>query len=167
VIDACLRHVPTAERVLDLGDGHGEFSLELRRRGPHTTLQDHAAVIETADHGGRHSGTGIELSRATSSPPCSTVTNMFDAARNVDLCRRLRPLVAPGGGLAIVSYLRDRTTLPAPEVSAFAPQMLVWTDGGDAHGETDYRTWLADAGFGAVRVQDLHDPPQTIVLAER
>lgn len=43
--------------------------------------------------------------------------------------------------------------------------MLAFTEGGDAHGEDDYRAWLRDAGFGEVLVHEIADSPQTIVLA--
>jgi hypothetical protein len=65
--------------------------------------------------------------------------------------------------LAIVSYLRGRNRIAV----TFALQMLVWTDGGDAHGEDDYCRWLTEEGYGPVQTHDLDDPPQAIVLAGR
>lgn len=56
--------------------------------------------------------------------------------------------------------------LDGPSAS-LALQMLVATEGGDAHGEDDYRRWLAEAGYGATQLHDLDNPPQTIVLAQR
>lgn len=173
VLDVCLERFPGAVRVLDLGGGHGAYSLEMARRGLRPTMQDRPEVIEIARHRGHLTEAGVELFAGDlfeTLPPgpfdlvlCSAVTNMFDEERNRDLYRRLRPLLAPGGGLAIVSYLRGRNRTAA----AFALQMLAWTDGGDAHGEEDYRSWLADAGYGPVQVHDFADPPQSIVLAER
>ncbi|MFV2175656.1 class I SAM-dependent methyltransferase [Actinomadura sp. LOL_016] len=173
VVDVCMRRFPQASRVLDLGGGHGELSLEFARRGIHPTMQDLPGVMEIVERRGRLPAAGVELfpgdlfAELPSGPfdlvLCSAVTTLFDGAANLDLYRRLRPLIRPGGGLAIVSYLRERAHVSA----AFALQMLVWTDGGDAHGEDDYRRWLAEAGYGAVRLHDLDDPPQTIVLAER
>lgn len=90
-------------------------------------------------------------------------TNMFGAARNLRLLRDLHPVIAPGGGLAIVSYLRGR----APVAAAFGVQMLSWTPDGDAHGEDDYRDWLTASGYESVVLRDLDAPPQTMVLASR
>jgi hypothetical protein len=134
-------------------------------------MQDLPAVVEASERRDRLSAAGVDLFAGdlrTALPRgpfdlvlCSTVTNMFDETVNRDLYRRLHEVIAPGGGLAIVSYLRGRT----PVAAAFALQMLAWTDGGDAHGEDDYRRWLADAGFGEVLLHDFTDPPQTMVLA--
>lgn len=130
-------------------------------------------MIEIAERHGRLGSAGVELFAGdlfATLPPgpfdlvvCAAVTNMFDGPSNRDLYRRLRPIITPGGGLAIVSYLRGRNEATA----SFGLQMLVWTDGGDAHGEDDYRSWLAEAGYGPIQVHELDDPPQTIVLAER
>ncbi len=173
VLDVCLQRFPQATRVLDLGGGHGEYSLELARRGLRTTMQDLPEVIEIAERHGRLGSTGVELFAGdffTTLPPgpfdlvlCAAVTNMFDGPSNRALYRRLRAIIAPGGGLAIVSYLRDRNRVAA----SFGLQMLVATEGGDAHGEEDYRHWLAEAGYRLTQVHELDDSPQSIVLAER
>jgi SAM-dependent methyltransferase len=169
MLDVCLQRFPHAKRVLDLGGGHGEHSLELLR----PTLMDRPLVLEAADRDGRLSGAGVELFAGdffADLPPgpfdlvlCAAVTNMFDRVSNQDLYRRLRPIIAPGGGLAIVSYMRGRDEVTA----SFGLQMLVWTDGGDAHTIEDYSSWLGEAGYGPVEVHDLPHPPQTVVLAER
>lgn len=173
VVDVCLRRFPDARRVLDLGGGHGEQSLEFAQRGLRVTMQDRPEVIEIGHRRGRLRGAGVELFAGdffTTLPPgpfdlvvCGLTTSMFDGPGNRDLYRRLRPIIAPGGGLAIVSYLRGRDRV----ATSFAVQMLVMTEGGDAHGEDDYRRWLAEAGYGPLQVHELDDPPQTIVLAER
>jgi SAM-dependent methyltransferase len=159
--------------VLDLGGGHGEFSVEFARRGLETKMQDLPEGVELADRRGPLPAASVELFAGdafTALAPgpfdlvlCSADTNMFDAAANRELYLRLRPLITPGGGLAIVSYLRGRNRIAV----TFALQMLVWTDGGDAHGEDDYRRWLTEEGYGPVQTHDLDDPPQTIVLAGR
>ncbi|QSB13971.1 methyltransferase domain-containing protein [Natronosporangium hydrolyticum] len=171
VLDACLDRFPHARTVLDLGGGHGEYALALASRGLTTTMQDLPGVIEGARQRGRLAAAGVELFAGDcleTLPPgpfdlvlCSMVTNIFDAEASRDLCRRLRPIIAPGGGLAIVSYLRDRHRVGA----SFGLQMLVATPGGDAHGEHDYRRWLDEAGFGPAHCYDLDEPPQTVVLA--
>ncbi|XVQ06762.1 hypothetical protein ACQP1W_29425 [Spirillospora sp. CA-255316] len=53
VVDLCPRAFPAARRVLDLGGGHGQFSLEFARRGLETTMQDLPEVVEIACRRGR------------------------------------------------------------------------------------------------------------------
>lgn len=173
VLELCLGRFPRSQRVLDLGGGHGEYALELARRGLRPVLQDLPDVIEVADRGDRLSGAGVELFPGdffATLPPgpfdlvlCAGVAHTFDGRRNLDLYRRLRAIMAPGGGLAILTFLRGRN----PVASIFALQMLVATEGGDTHGEEDYQRWLDEAGYGALEVHDLEGRPQTVVLAQR
>jgi len=173
VLGACLKRFPRAQRVLDLGGGHGEYSLELVRRGLRPVLQDLPEVIELADRDGRLTEGGVELFPGdfhTTLPPgpfdlvlCAGVTHTFDGQRNLDLFRSIRPIIAPGGGLAILTFLRDRN----PGASIFALQMLVATDTGDTHSEEDYRRRLDEAGYGPLEVLELEGRAQTLLLAGR
>ncbi len=106
MVDACLRRFPRARRVLDLGGGHGEQSLEFARRGLRPTMQDRPEVVEIAERRGQLGNAGVELFAGdlfTTLPPgpfdlviCGLTTNMYDGARNRDLYRRPRPITAPG-----------------------------------------------------------------------
>ncbi|MBU8861560.1 MULTISPECIES: class I SAM-dependent methyltransferase [unclassified Micromonospora] len=173
MVDVCLRHFPAARRVLDLGGGHGEHALEFARRGLRVTMQDLPDMIRIAKERGRLASAGVELFAGdlrTALPAgpfdlvlCAAVTNMFGASVNRDLYRRLRPVLAPGGGLVVVSYMCGRDEVTA----SFGLQMLVWTDGGDAHPVSDYRRWLTEAGFESIEVHELERPPQTMVISRR
>jgi SAM-dependent methyltransferase len=173
VIDRCLERFPHARRALDVGGGHGAHARELARRGVSTVLQDLPPVIDTLRTRGTLDGADVELvagDARTTTPDgpfdlvlCSALTNMFDDATNQDLLRRLHAATADHGGIAIATYLRDRT----PVAASFALQMLVWTDGGDAHNTDQHLRWLATAGYREPHAEDLQDPPQTLILAER
>lgn len=173
VLDACIRRFPRAQRVLDLGGGHGEYSLELARRGLRPVMQDLPDVVETADRDGGLTDAGVELFAGdfhATLPPgpfdlvlCAGISHTFDEQRNSELYRRLHTVTAPGGGIAIVTFLCDRN----PVASIFALQMLVATQDGDTHGETEYRRWLSEAGYDRFELHDLEGRPQTVVLAAR
>ena len=153
VVDVCLQRFPDARTVLDLGGLHGEYSLEFTRRGLQATMQDQPAMVDVARRRGRLEAAGVELFEGSffETVPegpfdlacCSGSTHTFAAERNRTLFRNLRPVVAPGGGVAVVTFLRGRN----PLTPLFAVQMLVNDNGGDTHTEAEYRAWLGEAGF--------------------
>ncbi|WP_376773682.1 class I SAM-dependent methyltransferase [Lipingzhangella halophila] len=89
VVDVCLRGFPHAERILDLGGGHGEHAREFARRGRRPTVQDLTRVVDEARTRNDLQEEGVELfagDLATTLAPgpfdlvfCSTVTNMAAA----------------------------------------------------------------------------------------
>jgi ubiquinone/menaquinone biosynthesis C-methylase UbiE len=153
VVDVCLQRFPEARSVLDLGGLHGEYSLEFTRRGLKATMQDMPAMIDVARRRGRLEAAGVDLFEGSffETVPdgpfdlayCSGITHTFDGEHNLMLFRHLRRVVAAGGGVAVVTFLRGRDPLTA----LFAVQMLVNDNGGDTHTEAEYRAWLSEAGF--------------------
>jgi hypothetical protein len=64
--------------------------------------------------------------------------------------------------MAIVTFLRHRN----PLADVFAIQMLVNANGGDTHGEDEYRRWLTAEGFRVDDVPvDVPNRPQSILFA--
>jgi 2-polyprenyl-3-methyl-5-hydroxy-6-metoxy-1,4-benzoquinol methylase len=153
VIESCLRRFPRAQSVLDLGGLHGEYSLEFARRGLRATMQDQPTMIDVVRRRGRLEAAGVELYQgsffeAVPEGPfdlafCSGITHTFDGAHNLALYRNVRAVVSPGGGVAVVTFLRRRNPLTA----LFDLQMLVNGNGGDTHTEAEYRAWMDQAGF--------------------
>lgn len=153
VVDIVLRRFPDAGSVLDLGGLHGEYSLEFTRRGLKATMQDMPAMIDVARRRGRLEAAGVELYEGSffETVPdgpfdvafCSGITHTFGPEQNLKLFRNLRRVVAPGGGVTVVTFLRGRD----PVSALFAVQMLLNDNGGDTHTEEEYRAWLGEAGF--------------------
>lgn len=170
-VDACLAEVPEARSVLDLGGGHGEFAREFTRRGLRATVQDRPETIEMLHGQGWLRGSGVELfagdffetvpDRQFDIVFCAGVTYTFGEQRNIELYRAVRPCIAPGGGLAIVTFLREGGDMSA----IFALQMLMIGAGGDTHGEQQYHDWLKQAGYSSVRVSEAGEPPNALVFA--
>jgi len=172
VVDLCLARFPDARRVLDLGGGHGEYSLEFARRGLAVTMQDLPEMIRVVRHRRGLEEAGVDLFEgsffeAIPEGPfelafCCGITHTFDGEHNLALYRRLRPLVAPDGGVVVITFLRGRR----PLVDVFAVQMLVNGTGGDTHSEAEYRRWLGAAGFRVDNSPvDLPDRPQSALFA--
>jgi hypothetical protein len=171
IVDACLARMPKARTVLDLGGLHGEYALEFASRGLHATVQDRPAVIEALRGDDRLPRAGIDLfggdffetlpDTSFDIVFCAGVTHTYDAEHNLELFRRLRGIVTPAGALVIVTMLGGS----GPVAALFAVQMLVGANGGDTHGEEDYRRWLADAGYSSVEVLDLDRSRHSVLLA--
>lgn len=171
VVDACLAQVPGAATVLDVGGGHGRYAIEFAGRGLAATLQDRPEVLAAAVDPAPLAEAGVEvfagdffetLPDATYDIVfCAGVTYTFDAAANTTLYRRLRALVAPGGALAVMTFLGGRDDLAA----VFAVQMLAGGGGGDSHRESDHRAWLADAGYVTVTATPLARRPEWLLVA--
>ncbi len=172
VVEACLRRFPDARRVLDLGGGHGEYARAFARRDLDVTLQDLEPTIELL-RGSGLSSSGVELFAGDffeTLPDarfdlvlCAGVTHIYDGERNRLLYRRLASIIAPDGGLAIVTLLPERD----PRASIFAVQMLAVTAGGNAHRESDYREWLKAEGYREPEILRLGDNPNHLLLAPR
>ncbi len=172
VVDVVLARFPNARTVVDLGGGHGEYSLEFARRGLAVVLQDLPPMVEVVARRGVLAEAGVELFagdffETVPEGPfdlafCAGITHTFDGARNLALYTRLRSVVAATGGIAIVTFLRHRHSL----ADVFAVQMLANANGGDTHGEDEYRKWLGEAGFTPdPTVIDLDGRPQSVLFA--
>lgn len=167
VVEKCLSYCSAPGRVLDLGGGHGEYALEFARRGCTVTLQDLPAVIDLAEADARFTTirlVGKDMFEGIAEGPfdlvlCCTVTNMFDASANRQMLEAVRPQLSQSGVLAVVSYMRDRSTTGA----AFGVQMLVATESGDAHSSGDYIEWLTATGYQSPMADDIPATQLSIV----
>ena len=92
---------------------------------------------------------------------CAGVTNGLSRDRNVALYQAVQPSLAPGGRFVIQSFMRDQHQMAA----LFGVQMFLGGNGGDAHPETSYRAWLAEAGFGQVDMVDVEVGRRTLLFA--
>jgi SAM-dependent methyltransferase len=149
----CLEQFGGAIRVLDLGGGHGEYSLAFARAGCDVTLQDLPAVVEWLTARGNVPEAGIrlvagDLTQSLAEGPFDLVllaglTHIFSGSQLVRLFTQLRDRVTDSGGLAISTNFRGQ----GPTSPLFAVQMMLNERGGDTHAREDYQDWLRAAGF--------------------
>lgn len=178
-----LGRLPGRRRVLEVGSGAAPWSRAIARLDPgvHVTALDLPPVLEVTRRHVVDDGLGTQYSYAPGdaltldlSPAAydlvlvPNVCRLFDAATNLTLLARLARAVAPGGRLAVVDTLPGESPGLARRVSLYALGLMIRTDHGGVHAETDYRRWFADAGLVDVTRWDVSpDHPIAIVLGRR
>lgn len=171
VISRCLQRFPKSRTIVDVAGGHGEYGLEAARRGHAVTLLDLPAVVDIVTGWSSIPQSGIETlaadvfeyepDRQFDLVLCFGFTHTQPPERVKTLFAKLAKLTAPGGGIAVQTFLRG----VGPVAPLFAVQMLTTGGGGDTHRLSDYSTWLTEAGFGQPEVIDLAS--RSLLLAKR
>ncbi len=85
-------------------------------------------------------------------------------ADNVEIFRKFRRALKPGGTLVINDFILSDDRTGHPFAMLFASQMLLATEGGFTWRQSDYRKWLGEAGFTAVDIVST-PTPSTLVFA--
>ncbi len=167
--EACLERAGEGGRALDLGGGPGVFARALRDRGFDVTLFDTPDVIDhVADAYGLDDAEGIDLMAGDFGETLpagpfdlvllANITHILPPEENVDLLSRLAQRMSEGGVLAVLDFVRG--------ASSFAPlfgiTMLLNTDEGNTYARSDYERWLAEAGFGNVRLRPADEDRQLL-----
>ena len=151
-------------RMLDIGGGSGAYSIAFAKANPalQSDILDLPRVLPIAGRHIQEAGVAdrvhVRAGDLRSGPLgegydlafLSAICHMLSEAENLDLLRRCREALAPGGRVVIQDFILkpDKT---APRFAAlFALNMLVGTPGGSAYSEPEYAAWLAEAGFKEV-----------------
>jgi SAM-dependent methyltransferase len=152
-------------RMLDVGGGSGAYSIAFARanNGLRADILDLAAVepiarrhIEAAGVADRvevragdlrsdRLGEGYDLVFV------SAICHMLSPGENLDLLRRCREALAPGGRVVIQDFILEADKTAPRFAALFALNMLVGTRGGSSYSEPEYAGWLGEAGFREVR----------------
>jgi hypothetical protein len=90
----------------------------------------------------------------------------FDHATNVQLLKRVRAALKPGGKVATVEFVPNEDRVTPPMSASFSMMMLGSTVGGDAYTFNDLAAMFRDAGFSKSTQHELPPSPQTLVLTE-
>jgi ubiquinone/menaquinone biosynthesis C-methylase UbiE len=95
----------------------------------------------------------------------SHVAHQESPSDNIAIFRRLRKALKPGGTLVVNDFVLNDDRTGHPFAMLFASQMLVATKEGFTYRQSDYRTWLSEAGFASVEIVPT-PTPATVVLAK-
>jgi SAM-dependent methyltransferase len=94
----------------------------------------------------------------------SHIAHQVAPADNVRIFRKLRKALKPGGHVVVNDFILNDDRTGHPFAMMFASQMLVVTTDGSTWRQSDYRTWLTEAGFSSVDIVKT-PTPSTLVFA--
>jgi predicted O-methyltransferase YrrM len=170
--------VKGVRRLLDVGGGSGAYSIAFAKASPSLRAEvfDLETVLPIARKHIDEAGVGERVSTRAGDLRTdefgegydlvllSSICHMLDPEENQDLIRRCYSALTPGGRVVIRDFIvePDRT---APKFAAlFAINMLVGTKSGSTYTEAEYRSWIANAGFGDFQRPD---PAGDLMVAAR
>ncbi len=173
VVDRILAYMaPTKPSTsLDVGGGGGAQSARFLARGIHPTLLDLPEVVELARErlgplAAQMDFCPCDFLRELPAGPydlvfLGNIFHIYGPARNRDLLARVHGVLAPGGVVAAVDFVWERS----PRAALFAVNMLQATVEGGVWHDSDYRAWFAEAGLRDVDIQDLAHGGNQLLLA--
>ena len=150
-----------ADRLLDIGGGHGLYAFELCRRVPglSATLFDTPGAVEAVrdeipadvadrvtlqagDYRDDDLGSGYDLALVFN------VVHAHDPAGNVALFERVRDALAPGGRVAVLDQWEGSARTPVGEAGLrFVALTYLATLGASVYPRDEVAGWLREAGF--------------------
>jgi SAM-dependent methyltransferase len=169
-----LAGIRDAQRMLDVGGGSGAYAIAFAQAYPalQAEILDLGAVVPLAEEYIRDAGLQnrvrvrpgdmrtAELGEGFDLLLLSAVCHMWGEDDNRLLIKRCAQALAPGGHLVIREFILDEDRTAPTFAAIFAINMLVGTERGNSYTEGEYRTWMTEAGLGAI----LRPDPQGDVL---
>ncbi|MCZ7571701.1 MAG: class I SAM-dependent methyltransferase [Ardenticatenaceae bacterium] len=174
---------PGGKRVLDVGGGHGLYSIELCRRHPEltATVFDLPGALERARENIRAAGLSDRVSLLAGDYREDDLGHGYDVAllfnvihahrpdENLRLLSKIAAALAPNGRVVILDQMGDRAFGPATRAAnrllAMAYFVLL---GGQTFTGDEVVSWLRKAGFGVVsRRRLLKAPGSSMITAVR
>ncbi len=167
-------------RVLDIAAGHGLFGIEIAKQNKqaHVTGLDWAPVLRVALKNAEKAGVRDRYDMLPGSAfdvdfggPYDVVllTNFlhhFDKTTCVDLLKKVRAALKPGGRAATLEFVPNEDRVSPPMPAAFSLTMLLTTEKGDAYTYSELNKMYSDAGFSGIKAHPIPQSPHTIVMGQ-
>ena len=164
-------------RILDLGGGSGIYSIAFSKASPeiHCEILDLPEVIPLTagyiERAGAASQVTIragdmledDLGSGFDIVLLNAVCHMFSPEQNLQLFRRARQALVPGGRLVVQDFLLNGDKTGPLHAALFSLNMLVGTASGACYSESEYTAWMASSGFTEVGRIHLPGPSGLIV----
>ena len=165
-------------KVLDIAAGHGLFGIEIAKQNKHAhvTGLDWAPVLRVAlrnaEKAGVHdrynmlpgSAFDVEFGGPYDAVLLTNFLHHFDKPTCVDLLKKVRSSLKPGGRAATLEFVPNEDRVSPPMPAGFALTMLITTDSGDAYTYRELNAMYDEAGFKGVKAHPIPMSPHTIVM---
>ena len=175
---AVLARRPGPIRVLDIAAGHGMFGIEVARQNPAAQIValDWKSVLAVAKENARAAGVldrveflagsafDVEFGGPYDAVLLTNFLHHFDEATCVDLLRKVRAALAPGGITATLEFVPNEDRVSPPIAAQFSMMMLGTTVSGDAYTLRDLERMHIAAGFAGLAPEPIPVAAQTIVI---
>lgn len=163
--------------ILDVGGGSGIYSAIMLKKNPQakSTQLDWANVNRVARsivdrHGVAERFSVIDGDFHREALPAgrydviiySHIAHMEPPEENVRIFARLRAALKPGGTLVVADFVQADDRSGPPFALQFHLNMLLHTRGGATYRQSDYRTWLVEAGFRDVTIEPTEGPASLV-----
>lgn len=150
-----------AESLIDVGGGSGGLAIALCQEHPqlHATVVDLPSVVpitaELVDEAGLADRIRVETVDILSKPiegtyDIATARALFQVL-SADQCKvtakNIGACVASGGTMFVIGFVTDDSRIAPPFSVGMNVVFVSMFDDGQAYTESDYRSWLTDAGF--------------------
>jgi ubiquinone/menaquinone biosynthesis C-methylase UbiE len=166
-------------RVLDIAAGHGIFGITIAQKNPKAqiTALDWPAVLAVANENAKKAGVA---ERYTTRPGSAfeadfgdgydlvLLTNIlhhFDPPTCVKLMKRVHQALHLGGRAVTLEFVPNDDRISPPGEAAFAMNMLVGTDSGDAYTFAEYQNMFREAGFAETSLHPVPVAPQEVLIS--
>lgn len=178
-IIAGLRFLAGARRLLDVGGGHGAYSVALCRAYPQlsATVFDAPGALAT----GRRVVAAAGFDQRISFQPGDflhddlgqgydaillfNILHGFSAGQNLALFQKAARALNPGGAVVVLEQLADaKTSGAAQAINAILAFAYFHTLGGQVYRFSEINGWLQQAGFGQFRRLGLRNAPGSSLI---
>jgi SAM-dependent methyltransferase len=178
-------HVPLqgVRTVADLGGGPGHYLAEMASRSPAIepylvdlplTLAVARRILARTDVFSRIRFVEWDFYRVATPPSLPPLDLVFVSAvlhaespeNNLDLLKRIHPLVAPGGRVVVQENMVEGDRTRPKDAALFAINMLAGTPGGRTYTEAEIRDWGEEAGFRFAGCERLGPRSSLLTLAK-
>lgn len=180
--DLCRKiDVERSKTLLDIAGGPGTYAIALAKANPnlHAIVFDLKHVIKLTREFIRASG--MEDRVTTQEGNCledtfgknrydtllvSNLLHIYNPENNLIILRKCWDALQDGGQIIVHEFVLDETRTRPQFAALFSLNMLIGTQEGASYSESEYRTWLMNAGFKDIKRIDL-ESNSTLILGKK